>query len=230
MQVDNTTQRSNYIREGEQILNSLFADNSPWHKARHTIRIYQKDEYIYNVGDPSDKIYLISEGRVKIGSLIDDDKTIVKAIFGENDLFGEMALTGESLRIDYAQATEDNTKILSLSKEEVLEMMKVNKSLSEQIFQILGARIRRTEKRLESLLQKDARTRIVEFLRDLALDKGKKVGFETMIKNYFTHKDMASLTGTSRQTVTTVLNDLKDKNIINFDRRRFLIRDMELLN
>ena len=63
----------------------------------------------------------------------------------------------------------------------------------------------------------------------MALEKGKKVGYEIMFKNYLTHKDIASLTGTSRQTVTTVLNDLKDKNLINFDRRRFLIRDMDKL-
>ena len=57
----------------------------------------------------------------------------------------------------------------------------------------------------------------------------KKVGFEVMFRNYLTHKDIASLTGTSRQTVTTVLNDLKEKNLINFDRRRFLIRDIDKL-
>ena len=69
----------------------------------------------------------------------------------------------------------------------------------------------------------------MEFLRDWANEKGKKVGFETMMKNYLTHKDIASLTGTSRQTVTTILNELKDKNIINFDRRRILVRDMDKL-
>jgi CRP-like cAMP-binding protein len=77
------------------------------------------------------------------------------------------------------------------------------------------------------LVFKDARTRVVEFLKDEAEEKGKKVGYETMIPNHLTHKDIASLTGTSRQTVTTILNDLRDKNIINFDRRKILIRDLE---
>ncbi|HCR53703.1 MAG TPA: Crp/Fnr family transcriptional regulator, partial [Cytophagales bacterium] len=81
----------------------------------------------------------------------------------------------------------------------------------------------------ELLVFKDARTRIVEFLKDSASWKGKKVGFETMIPTKLAHKDIASLTGTSRQTVTTVLNELKEQNLINFDRRKILIRDLDLL-
>jgi len=50
-----------------------------------------------------------------------------------------------------------------------------------------------------------------------------------MIPTKLTHKDIAALTGTSRQTVTTVLNELKDKNLINFDRRKILIRDLAQL-
>ena len=85
------------------------------------------------------------------------------------------------------------------------------------------------ERKIESLVFKDARTRIVDFLREMAEEKGQKVGFEMMIKNHLTHKDIASLTGTSRQTVTTVMNELREKNLINFDRRRILIRDLEKL-
>ena len=85
------------------------------------------------------------------------------------------------------------------------------------------------ERKLELLVFKDARTRIVEFLKDAAEWKGKKVGFETLIQTNLTHKDIASLTGTSRQTVTTILNQLKEKNLINFNRKQILIRDLENL-
>lgn len=50
-----------------------------------------------------------------------------------------------------------------------------------------------------------------------------------MIQTKLTHKDIASLTGTSRQTVTTILNELKEANVINFDRKRILIRDLNKL-
>jgi len=104
-----------------------------------------------------------------------------------------------------------------------------NRELSFKVLKLIGLRLMKLERKLELLVFKDARTRIIEFLKDAAAWKGKKVGFETMIPTRLTHKDIASLTGTSRQTVTTILNDLKEKNLINFDRKKILIRDLENL-
>ena len=107
--------------------------------------------------------------------------------------------------------------------------MKDNKELSFSLLKLVGLRLMKVERKLELLVFRDARTRIVEFLKDAASWKGKKVGMETMIPTRLTHKDIAALTGTSRQTVTTILNELKDKNLINFDRKKILIRDLEKL-
>ena len=104
-----------------------------------------------------------------------------------------------------------------------------DKELSLKIYKLIGLKIRRLERKIELLVFKDARTRIIEFLKEAAAWKGKKVGFETMIPTKLTHKDIANLTGTSRQTVTTILNELKENNLINFDRRKILIRDLENL-
>jgi CRP-like cAMP-binding protein len=51
-------------------------------------------------------------------------------------------------------------------------------------------------------------------------------GDETLVNHGFTHQDMANITGTSRQLVTIVLNELKKKKLINFDRTSILIRNM----
>ena len=195
----------------------------------HVFHDYGKDEFIYFPDEPSEKIYMISEGRVKIGSYLDDGKEIVKAILGHGEIFGELALAGEDKRTDFAQAMDANTKVCPMTIEDMEELMAEHKQLSFKIMKIIGLRLKRTERKIESLVFKDARTRVIEFLRDTAMEKGQKVGFETMIKSHLTHKDIASLTGTSRQTVTTILNELRDKNVINFDRRRILIRDLDLL-
>lgn len=190
---------------------------------------FNKNEYIYFENEPSKYIYLIASGRVKIGSYKEDGKEVIRAILSSGELFGELALAGEEKRQDFAQALDEDTAVCAMSIAEMKRLMANNQPLNLKIIKLIGIRIKKLERRIDSLVFKDARTRIVEFLKDMALEKGKKVGYEVMFKNYLTHKDIASLTGTSRQTVTTVLNELKDKNLINFDRRRFLIRDIEKL-
>lgn len=202
---------------------------TPHMEEKHHPTIYAKDEFIYFPEDPSGYIYMIAAGRVKVGSYLDGGKEIVNSILTKGELFGELALAGEERRSDFAQAMDSDTRVCPMTIEDLKALMRDNQDLSLKIFKIMGLRLRKMERRIESLVFKDARTRIVEFLKEMAEEKGQKVGFETMIKNHLTHKDIASLTGTSRQTVTTVMNELRDQNIINFDRRKILIRDLNKL-
>jgi CRP/FNR family cyclic AMP-dependent transcriptional regulator len=153
---------------------------------------------------------------------------VTTAILATGEVFGELALAGEDKRRDYAQTMSD-VVICPLTIDELRDLMYENKELSFKILKLIGLRLMKLERKLELLVFKDARTRIIEFLKDAAAWKGKKVGFETMIPTRLTHKDIAALTGTSRQTVTTILNDLKERNLINFDRKKILIRDLASL-
>lgn len=190
---------------------------------------HQKGDHIYSVGEPAEYVYIVKQGRVKIGMYSEDGKEIVKTILGAGEVFGEMALTGEENHRDFARAMDVDTRVCSMTLEDMQNRMADNPDLSLEIFKMIGKRIQKLERRIELLISKDARTRVVEFLRDVAHEKGRKVGFETLIPNHLKHQDIASLTGTSRQTVTTIMNELKEKNIINFDRRKILIRDLALL-
>jgi CRP/FNR family cyclic AMP-dependent transcriptional regulator len=195
---------------------------------KHEFIRYKKDQFIYVPEDAASTIYLIVDGRIKIGHYLEDGKEVVSSILTTGEIFGELALAGEDTRKDYAQAMCEAV-ICPLTIEELRELMFENKELSFKILKLIGLRLMKLERKLELLVFKDARTRIIEFLKDTAAWKGKKVGFETMIPTKLTHKDIASLTGTSRQTVTTILNELKEQNLINFDRKKILIRDIDKL-
>jgi CRP-like cAMP-binding protein len=215
--------------EETDLFEVLCPKKSPHMEEKHEPGVYKKDEFIYFKDQSSEKIYMVSNGRVKIGTYGPDGKEIVKAILTRGEIFGELALAGEEKRPDFAQAMDNDTRVCAMTIADLQDLMKDNKELSFKILKIVGFRLRKMERKIESLVFKDARTRIVEFLKEMAEEKGQKVGFEVMIKNHLTHKDIASLTGTSRQTVTTVMNELRDQNLITFDRRRILIRDLEKL-
>ena len=195
----------------------------------HLLTRYAKNDFVYFPDEKAKYIYMISKGRVKIGSYTESGKEIVRAILSKGEIFGELALTGEEIRQDFAQVMDNGTTICPMRIEDMQAMMAENKDLSLKIYKLIGFRLRKLERKIEALVFKDARTRIIDFLKDAAAWKGKKVGFETMIPTKLTHKDIAALTGTSRQTVTTILNELKANNLINFDRKKILIRDLNLL-
>ncbi|MEQ6166887.1 MULTISPECIES: Crp/Fnr family transcriptional regulator [unclassified Ekhidna] len=225
-----SAERNLWYFEDTDLFEVLCPSKTPSMENKHAPGVYGKDDFIYFKDQSSENIYMVSNGRVKIGTYGPDGKEIVKAILTKGEIFGEMALAGEETRQDFAQAMDNDTRVCAMTIEDLQNLMVDDKELSFKILKIVGFRLRKMERKIESLVFKDARTRIVEFLKEMAEEKGQKVGFETMIKNHLTHKDIASLTGTSRQTVTTIMNELRDKNLITFDRRRILIRDLEKLS
>lgn len=196
--------------------------------AKHEFVTCKKDQFVYIPDDASTHIYLVVDGRVKIGHYLDDGREVTTAILTNGEIFGELALAGEDRRRDFAQAM--STLVLCpLTIDELRALMYADRELSFKVMKLIGLRLMKLERKLELLVFKDARTRIIEFLKDTAAWKGRQVGFETMIPTKLTHKDIAALTGTSRQTVTTILNELKEQNLINFDRKKILIRDLSKL-
>ena len=189
---------------------------------------FRKGDYVFLPGEYADKIFFIMEGRVKIGSYSETGKEITKAIIGQGEVFGELPLAGEEQRRNFAMAME-NTTTCVLSVTQMRNLMKEHSPLNMFFMKIMGSRMLEMERRLESLVFKDSRIRVVEYLKSLCESKGQRVGYEWVVRKFLTHQEIANLTATSRQTVTTVLNELEGKNILTYNRRRLLVRDLEAL-
>jgi CRP-like cAMP-binding protein len=196
--------------------------------AQHTFKVFKKGDPVYVPAEMADRIYFINEGKVKISSMNEEGKEIIKALLGKGEVFGESALFGEEQRRDYATAMED-TKACVVSLDELRSLMRERSELNLFFMRMFGARQLDMERRLESLVFRDSRSRIVEFLLNLVRQKGERVGYEWVVRHFNTHQEIANLTATSRQTVTTTLNDLRAKKLLTFNRSRLLVRDMDKL-
>jgi CRP/FNR family cyclic AMP-dependent transcriptional regulator len=194
-----------------------------------TWRVKPRYSYIYLPGDPSDTIFFLAEGAVKIGTHSADGREIIKSIIHPTAMFGELGLAGEEIRQDYAQALKEDVHLCSLKMEDFKRLMRHNYELSDKVMMFLGSRLMKAENKLESLIFKDARARIIEFIKESVHHRGRKVGFEMLLKHSLTHQDIANITCTSRQTVTLVLNELKKSDLIYFNRGKILVRDMAKL-
>jgi len=197
--------------------------------AKTELQDCKKGEYIYFQEDVADKVYFVKKGKVKIGAISEDGKEIIKAILQNGEVFGEQVLLGDNKHSDFAQVSETSC-LLVMKKEDFKTLIEENQILNLRVTEILGQKLKKIEKKLEALIFLDARTRIVEFLKEMAEENGQRVGYETLVHNSLTHLDIAKLTATSRQTVTTVLNELREQNQIYFDRKRILIRDLATLS
>ncbi|MEO0468856.1 MAG: Crp/Fnr family transcriptional regulator [Bacteroidota bacterium] len=191
-------------------------------------RHFKKGEFIYFSDDTADKVFFIHKGAVKVAGYTEDGNEMIKAVLFQGEVFGELAIYGATIRNDYAQAVED-TEICMLRAEQVVDMMRNVQGFRKYLHSLMGARVIFSQKRLESLLFKDAKTRIAEYVIEQSRQQKNPEGNQMTLRNYLTHQEIASYTGTSRQTVTTVLNQLRDEGLIDFDRKHITINNLHKL-
>jgi len=171
----------------------------------------------------------VVSGRVKIMHTLESGEEVTKSILSAGEVFGEMAIGGQERRTDFAVSMDKQTQVCAIPLSEVKELMHSQADMSLRIIKWMGFRIQRLERRIELLCFKDARTRVVEFLRDAAAYKGKPIAGETLIRTKLTHQDIASLTGSSRQTVSEIMNQLRAEGQIYFERGKILVHNITTL-
>lgn len=196
-----------------------------------TTKKLNKNEHVFFEDDPSTDIYFLASGRIKFGNFSDKGKENIKSIIYEGEMFGELALVSDddTTRKDFARAMEDDTYVCVIALDDMKQLIETHPILNKKVMKLITKRLKRTERRLENLIFKDARTRLIDFIKELAQDVGKQVGHEILVKHKLTHQEIASITSISRQKVTTLLNELKQEDKIYLERKSMLIRNIATL-
>ncbi len=211
--------------EDVDLFNLLCPHKFKAYKSSHSFSAYKKSDYIYFEDDAANKVYLIEKGKVKIGYYREDDSEVVKSILSKGDLFGEKAILGEEKRNEFAQSIDNGTSICPVGVNTMHGLMRDNKTFGLRIYKFIGFKFKKLERRLQLLLFKDAKTRLLEFLAELCSDYGyncHNTG-DNIINHPYTQKDIASLIGISRPTLNILMNELKEEQVIDFNRKQIRI-------
>lgn len=184
----------------------------------------KKNEPIYFASDPSNSIFFLKTGRVKITKYLSDGSEKIIAIINPGEIFGEMAYMDEEQRTDYAVTIEPSL-ICTINKNDLTSFIKKNPDLNLRLTKILGLKLKRFSERIEDLIFKDAEQRIASFLLRYTKKNGKQIGTQLFVKPFLKHQNIAELTACSRQTVNYFLSDLRNKGIIDFDRNKLTINN-----
>ena len=102
-----------------------------------------------------------------MGYYTEDGIEIVKAILCKGELFGEKAILGEEKRNEFAQSLDNNTSICPIGVSTLHDLMRDNQTFTLKIYKFISFRIKKLERRLQILLFKDAKTRLLDFLDEL---------------------------------------------------------------
>lgn len=188
----------------------------------------KKNEPIYFAQEPSNSIFFLKKGRVKLSRISPDGKEMIIALVNPGEVFGELSILDIQERSDFATTLEESL-ICAISKEDFKKFLESNPDLNLKISKLIGFKLKHFSERIEELVFKDAYQRVVSFIINLAKEHGKKVGDEYFIKPFLKHHDIAKLTACSRQTVNSILTELREKKLINFDRRKLIIHQMNKL-
>ena len=187
-----------------------------------------KKEVVYFPDEPSNTIYLLKSGKIKISRISPDGQTVTLALLGAGEIFGESAILGQEKHQNIAEVVEDAV-ICAMDRAAFQELLENSNALSRRVRSHLGLRIRKVEAQIEDLVFKDAHQRVVSFLVRYVRDFGKKMVDLWEVRPFLTHQDIAELTATSRQTVNAILNELKSDGKIDFTRQFLRINDPDSL-
>lgn len=183
---------------------------------------YPRDSMIMLAQEEGNTLFIISKGRVKVSIQSEDGREIVLSILGAGEFFGEMSLLDGKPRSATVVALED-TEALVLRRANLLQLIERFPGIAIKFLEELTSRLRRTDRKVESLALMDVTGRIVSTLLQLAEDEGIRGLRGILVRNRPTHQMLANMSGTTRETVTRTLRRLENEGYIACRSRDLLI-------
>lgn len=186
-----------------------------------------KHHMVFSPGAPSEAIYFIEKGRVRLTRLSPEGKTVILALLGPGDLIGEASWeAGE--HDSYAETLEES-RIYQISREAFQNFIRENTEFGLRLIQIIGGRLKQAQARIEDLVFRQVPSRVARLLVTLAEQHGKVTPNGIRVEFPLTHQEIADLVGSSRVTVTQILNRFRSSHWIDIESKRVTIHNLDAL-
>jgi CRP-like cAMP-binding protein len=184
-------------------------------------RKFPKDAIIFEEGSLGDYMYLIREGQVKVTKMSEDGREKILEILAAGDFFGDMAMVDREPRSASVKTTRPCV-LLALSRQDFLSLLRQNPEISMGIIHELTRRLRETDEQIRGLLFERVEGRTRRILSRMAKDTVPAFP-ERRATPAITHQQLADLVGTSRETITRIVKDLKDSGWLAQEGKRYLV-------
>jgi CRP/FNR family transcriptional regulator, cyclic AMP receptor protein len=187
----------------------------------------RKGQVVYAKGGEK-KVFMLISGKIKITEIKSVGDELIKDIILPGDLFGDVYLNFEGTNYEYAEVISERAIYFAISQEQLAFMMQRNYNLTMNYMAKVGEKFRSLEDRYHNMVTQDVKSRLLYCFKEWARKEGRKLGDKVVVKNSLTHSDLANFISTSRQTVTIILNELKEAGAISYNRKEIEFSSMML--
>jgi CRP/FNR family transcriptional regulator, global nitrogen regulator len=190
------------------------------------VETFERGKTIFFPGDPAERVYFLMKGAVKLSRVYEAGEEITVALLRENSVFGVLSLvTGHRSDRFYHAVAFTPVELLSVPIEQVEKALKEDPDLAILMLQGLSSRILQTEMMIETLAHRDMGSRLVSFLLILCRDFGVPRPDGITIDLKLSHQAIAEAIGSTRVTVTRLLGDLRQDNMISIHKKKITVHN-----
>jgi CRP-like cAMP-binding protein len=188
-----------------------------------------KGHTLFKEGDAGDRLFVVVEGKLKLGTSSGDGRENLLSILGPGDMFGELSLFDPGPRTATATAVTDS-RVLALANDQVIGWVTAHPQVSLQLLKRLARRLRRTNEVLADLVFADVPGRVAKAIMDLGERFGTKKDDGLHVNHELTQEELAQLVGASRETVNKALADFAGRGWVRLEPRAVVVLDYDRLS
>jgi CRP-like cAMP-binding protein len=189
-----------------------------------------RGEVLFDEGEPGDRLYVIVDGKIKLGATSNDGRETLLAILGPGEMFGELSLFDPGPRTATATALTD-AHLLGVGHPDLQPWLNGRPEVAGSLLRALAHRLRRTNGTMADLVFSDVPGRVAKALLDLAAKFGERNDDGSVhVVHDLTQEELAQLVGASRETVNKALADFQNRGWLRLEPRGVDLVDLERLS
>jgi len=184
---------------------------------------------LFGEGDPGDRLYIVTQGKIKLGRTAADGRENILAVLGPGEMFGELSLFDPGPRTAAATAITAAT-LSGLGHDDLQPLLTTRPEVAERLLAALARRLRRTNEAMADLVFSDVPGRVAKALLDLSTRFGEETEDGLRVTHDLTQEELAQLVGASRETVNKALADFAARGFLRLEGRAVVILDIVRLS
>ena len=188
----------------------------------------EQDDTLYSPKGGMERLFILKEGRVQLYEVDQSGEEITLSVIEDGNVFGEMALTGQSLEGLYVRAVTPST-VVSLRREDLEHLIMKKPEVGLKLVQELAEKLRDSERRYSDMVGKKVPARLATQILTLVASEGVVSSKSYRIPTHYTHEQLGTMIGCKRVAVTRAFSRLKEIGAVQLKERYIIVKDIDAL-